>query len=79
MPYGYAVWLYRMAMPYGYAVWLCRMAMYCIIESFTCGTKSLMRGLMFESIRLLFWSLKYTNTDDYTKMAFHSHVKFDYR
>jgi hypothetical protein len=54
MPYGYAVWLYRMAMPYGYAVWLCRMAMYCIVESFACGTKSLMRGLMFESIHLLF-------------------------
>ena len=42
MPYGYAVWLCRMAMPYGYAVWLCRMAMYCITESFACGTKSLM-------------------------------------
>ena len=46
MPYGYAVWL---------AVWLCRMAMYCITESFACGTKSLMRGLMFEGIHLLFY------------------------
>jgi hypothetical protein len=55
MPYGCAVWLCRMAMPYGDAVWRCRMAMYCIIESFTCGTKSLMRGLMFESIHLLFY------------------------
>ena len=58
------------------------MAMYCITESFACGTKSLMRGLMFESIHLLSvlrWILKYTNTDDYTKMAFHSHEKFGYR
>ena len=37
------------------AVWLCRMAMYCITESFACGTKSLMRGLMFEGIHLLFY------------------------
>ena len=57
------------------------MAMYCITESFACGTKSLMRGLMFESMAsfILHWSLKYTNTDDYTKMAFHYHEKFDYR
>jgi hypothetical protein len=55
MPYGYAVWLCRMAMPYGHAVWLCRMAMYCIIESIACGTKSLMRGLMFERMHLLFY------------------------
>ena len=55
MPYGYAVWLCRMAMPYGYVVWLCLMAMYCITESFACGTKSLMRGLMFEGIHLLFY------------------------
>ena len=60
MPYGYAVWLCRMAMPYGYAVWLCRMAMYCITESFACGTKSLMRGLMFEGIHLLFYIGVYT-------------------
>jgi hypothetical protein len=60
---------------------LCCMAMYCITESFACGTKSLMRGLMFESIHLfiLHWSLTYTNTDDYTNVAFHSHEKFDYR
>ena len=55
--------------------------MYCITESFACGTKSLMRGLMFESIHLLFYIG--VNTDDYTKMAFHSrfhsHEKFDYR
>jgi hypothetical protein len=31
------------------------MAMYCIIESFACGTESLMRGLIFESIHLLFY------------------------
>ena len=59
MPYGYAVWLCRMAMPYGYVVWLCRMAMpygYVLLtESFACGTKSLMRGLMFEGIHLLFY------------------------
>jgi hypothetical protein len=36
-----------MAMPYGYVL--------CIIESFACGTKSLMRGLMFESIHLIFY------------------------
>jgi hypothetical protein len=46
------VWLCRMAMPYmampyGYVL--------CIIESFACGTKSLMRDLMFESIHLLFY------------------------
>jgi hypothetical protein len=35
-----------------FRLWLCRMAMYCITESFACGTKSLMRGLMFESIHL---------------------------
>ena len=38
-----------------FRLWLCRMAMYCITESFACGTKSLMRGLMFEGIHLLFY------------------------
>ena len=39
-----------MAMPYGYC---------CITESFVCGTKSLMRGLMFESIHLLKFTLEF--------------------
>ena len=35
-------------------------------ESFACGTKSLMRGLMFESIRISYYTLefKYTNMGD---------------
>jgi hypothetical protein len=38
-----------------FRLWLCRMAMYCITESFACGTKSLMPGFMFEGIHLLFY------------------------
>ena len=46
-------------------------------ESFACGTKSLMRGLMFESIHILqTWAM--IRGDD-TKFAFRSHEKFGYK